>query len=138
MGRRRLARFVPLCLLLASACRRESTTTPPEPAATPAAEAGLPDRDPALAHRLVEQEGGVLLDVRTPEEFAEGHVEGAHNVPHDQISARIDEIEQLTGGEADTPIVVYCKSGARAGTAKQTLLEHGYSRVTNVGGMSDW
>ncbi|MCA9706493.1 MAG: DUF1587 domain-containing protein [Myxococcales bacterium] len=49
-----------------------------------------------------------------------------------------DEIERLVGAAKHTPIVVYCRSGRRSGIAKQVLLEHGYTRVTNLGGMSAW
>jgi len=131
-------------LLVCASCER--TTAPaeaePAPAATPATEpapaAGLPDRDRALAHRLVEQEGGILLDVRSAKEFAEGHLPNAHHIPHDDVPARIEEIEQLLGGDKNTPIVVYCHSGHRAGIAKESLVEHGFSRVTNLGGKDDW
>jgi phage shock protein E len=87
---------------------------------------------------LVRQEGAVLLDVRTPEEFAEGHVEGAKNIPHDQIDARAAELDELQGGDKTTPIVVYCRSGRRAGVAKQSLIAGGRTQVTNLGGLSDW
>lgn len=80
----------------------------------------------------------MLLDVRTPEEFAEGHVDGAINIPHDQIDAHAAEIDGLQGGDMAKPIVVYCRSGGRAGVAKQSLMQGGRSQVTNLGGLSDW
>jgi phage shock protein E len=106
--------------------------------AEPAEAAALADRDPELACRLVREEGAVLLDVRTPEEFAEGHVEGAVNIPHDQIDAQAAEIDALQGGDKGKPIVVYCRSGKRAGVAKQSLIDGGRTQVTNLGGLSDW
>ncbi len=133
--------------LLALGCSNTPAETPktadaPEggaPEAPGQAEAdGLPDRDPVLAKRLVEEEGAVLLDVRTPEEYAEGNVEGSVNIPHDQIDAQLAEIEALTGGDKDKAIVVYCRSGGRAGKAKTALQAAGYTRVTNVGGMKDY
>ncbi len=99
---------------------------------------GLPDRDPAVARRLVRDEGAVLLDVRTPDEFAEGHVKGAVLVPHDEVSPRIPEILALANEDQATPIVVYCRAGGRAGLAKQTLLDAGFANVSNLGGMGDW
>ncbi|WP_374515561.1 rhodanese-like domain-containing protein [Niveibacterium sp.] len=75
----------------------------------------------------------VVIDVRTPEEFAAGHVEGAMNVPYEQIGGRI---AALAPGK-DTPVVLYCKSGRRAGIALQTLREMGYSKVENFGGFED-
>lgn len=75
----------------------------------------------------------VVIDVRTPEEFAAGHVEGAMNVPYEQIGGRI---AALAPGK-DTPVVLYCKSGRRAGIALQTLRDMGYSKVENFGGFED-
>lgn len=98
----------------------------------------LPDRDPALAKRMIEDEGGILLDVRTPEEFDEAHLPGAVNVSHDELEAQLSEIEALTGGDKSKPIVTYCRSGNRAGKARKTLEAAGYTNVTNVGGMTDY
>lgn len=113
-----------------------------EPAACPAdtltsAASGLPDHDPALARRLVAS-GGLLLDVRTGEEYANRHIEGAVNIPIGELKGRLAEIERLTGSDKRTPIVVYCASGRRAQQAKDVLLEAGYEQVTNLGGIDDW
>ena len=121
-------------------CDRKSETDAPASSATPGAGEApetLPDRDSALAHRLVE-EGALLLDVRTPQEYAQGHIEGAVNIPHDQVADEIEQIAELTGGDEGKAIVVYCRSGRRSGLAKETLAEHGYGRVSNLGGMSNW
>jgi len=124
--------------LLALGC----SPAPTDAAKTSADQAGsadaLPDRDPALAKKLVEEEHAVLLDVRTPEEYAEGNLEGSVNIPHDQIDAKMAEIETLTSGDKGHAIVLYCRSGARAGKAKAALQAAGYTRVTNVGGMTDY
>ena len=109
----------------------------PAPAEASANGGGLPDGDPDLARRLVE-EGAVLLDVRTPEEFGAGHVEGAVNVHVEELDARMHEIEALTGGDRSKPIVVYCSTGYRAGIAKEKLLAAGFEMVTNLGGIDDW
>ena len=108
-----------------------------DPAASAAHESGLSDRDPELARRLV-AEGALLLDVRTPEEFGARRIEGAVNIPVDDLDGRMGEIESLTGGDETTPIVVYCATGRRAGIAKQKLLAAGYGQVTNLGGIDDW
>ena len=134
----RVVLAIPL-LLLAGCPKADDAVGPTANQAQKAEKAdGLPDRDPALAHRLVEQDGAVLLDVRTPEEYAEGHVDGAVNIPHDALPSRISEVETLADSDKSTPIVVYCRSGHRAGIAKQSLLDAGFQRVTNLGGMSDW
>jgi len=124
-----------LTLPLAPACSKE----PPAPPAAGAAQgkAALPDRDPALAHRLV-GEGAVLLDVRTPEEYGERHLDGAVNIPVGDLGGRLSEVEKLTGGDKNKPIVVYCQTGGRAARAKTALVEAGYTQVTNVGGIGDW
>ncbi len=127
--------------VLAIGCSPSASNTPaPAEPATQAADASgsLPDRDPALAKRMIEEEGGILLDVRTPQEFDEAHLEGAVNLSHDQIESQLAEIEALTGGDKSKPIVTYCRSGNRAGKARTTLEAAGYTNVTNVGGMTDY
>ena len=74
--------------------------------------------------------GALLVDARTPEEFASGHLEGAINIPHDQTVARIAEF----GSDKDRSIVVFCRSGNRSGQAQGFLEEHGFSSVHNGGG----
>lgn len=127
--------FLAVALSL-SAC--SSTTPQLEAPTSSAAPASLPDRDPALAKRMIEEEGGILLDVRTPEEFEEAHLPGAVNVSHDQLESQLTEIETLTEGDKSKPIVTYCGSGKRAGAARKTLEAAGYTNVTNVGGMTDY
>ena len=152
MPLRRLGNTLGSCLVV-GACSSNPPApaeTPPSPAQAPASptaksaepsaatKTGLPDRDPALAHRLVEEEGALLLDVRTPDEFAAGHIEGARNIPHDQLRSRLDEVRTLVDGNLSAPIVVYCRSGRRSGMAKETLLSADFEQVTNLGGMNDW
>jgi phage shock protein E len=120
--------------MVVPACSQEPA---PRPAEQGKAAAGLPDRDPALAHKLV-SEGGVLLDVRTPDEFAGRHIDGAVNIPVGELSGRLGEIEKLTGGDKQKPIVVYCQTGGRASRAKGVLTSAGYTQVTNLGGVDDW
>lgn len=74
----------------------------------------------------------ILIDVRTPQEFAEGHIAGSVNIPFDQISFRLDEIP------TDMPVVVYCRSGNRSAIAARTLVENDYSQVYDMGGILSW
>ncbi|EDM78146.1 Rhodanese domain protein [Plesiocystis pacifica SIR-1] len=97
----------------------------------------LPDRDPQLARRLV-AEGALLLDVRTQAEYDEHHLENALLIPHVEVAARLGEILDRQGGDKDKPIVVYCRRGGRAGTAKAVLEQSGFTAVTNVGGITDY
>ena len=83
------------------------------------------------AHRLV-AEGATLVDVRTPAEYAAGHIEGAVNIPVHELAERIGEIP------ADEPVVVYCASGNRSATAAEVLRDKGYAEVEDLGGMSRW
>ena len=86
--------------------------------------------DGAEAHRLVAA-GATLVDVRTPEEFADGHAEGARNIPVHEVASRAGEISR------DHPVVVYCASGARSAQAAATLSRMGY-RVHDLGTLNAW
>lgn len=139
-------RLGPVFASISLVCLACSSTPEPAPGgerqASEQASEGFPpgpyeDRDPKLAKRLVEA-GALLLDVRTAEEFAAGHVEGALNIDHSQVPARLEEIEGLVEGDRHRPIVVYCRSGRRSGMAKQALEAAGFDRVTNLGGYRDW
>lgn len=80
-------------------------------------------------------EGVLILDVRTPEEFAAGHVPEAVNIPHDQLAARLPELDAAKS----SPIVVYCERGGRAKKAEGLLLGAGYRDVLHLDGdMSAW
>lgn len=74
----------------------------------------------------------LLIDVRTPEEFAGGHIEGALNIPVEALAGRLGEVP--TG----QPIVVYCRSGNRSATASQILADAGYSGIYDLGGLQSW
>jgi len=81
----------------------------------------------------------LILDVRTPEEYAGGHVPGAVNVPHTEVAARLDEIGAEVEGDPSRPVVVYCERGGRAAKAEAELLEAGFTQVLHLeGDMSDW
>lgn len=74
-----------------------------------------------------------VLDVRTPKEFAEGHVPGAVNIPYDQVASHLGEIPK------DDEIVLYCHSGRRAGLAAEELEANGYTRLAHLeGDMTGW
>ncbi|HJK91109.1 MAG TPA: rhodanese-like domain-containing protein [Polyangiaceae bacterium LLY-WYZ-15_(1-7)] len=77
------------------------------------------------------QEGAILLDVRTPGEFQGGHIEGARNIPVQELSARLGELEE------GADVVVYCRSGARSARAAGMLRERGHE-VLDLGAMSSW
>ena len=72
----------------------------------------------------------IWIDVRTPKEFDGGHLEGAHNVPVEQIAGQISTLVP----NKDTPVMLYCRSGRRAEQARKLLLQQGYTHVENKGG----
>jgi phage shock protein E len=74
----------------------------------------------------------LLLDVRTPEEFAEGHIAGAINIPLDELEGRLSEVP------TDAPVVVYCRTGARSAQAASLLEDAGYTQIHDLGGITDW
>ncbi len=77
------------------------------------------------------KDGALIIDTRTPAEFAAGHIKGAINIPYDAIGKSIEGHEPLHS----KPIIVYCHSGARSAAAKKSLEGIGYTRVVNGGGL---
>jgi len=74
----------------------------------------------------------LLIDVRTPKEFASGHIQNAINIPVETLQTRLDEVP------GDAPVVVYCRSGNRSASAAQILVENGYQQIYDLGGIKDW
>ena len=74
----------------------------------------------------------LLVDVRTPQEFNSGYIEGAVNIPLQELAQRADEIPQ------DQPVVLYCRSGNRSSSAAKMLASAGYEQVYDLGGVIDW
>jgi phage shock protein E len=72
----------------------------------------------------------VVLDVRTPAEFAAGHVPGARNISHDLLSSRLAELEPLR----DKQVVLYCRSGRRTLLAADVLHAAGFTRLAHLEG----
>jgi phage shock protein E len=70
----------------------------------------------------------VIIDVREPDEFKEGHVESAINLPLGKLMRGADELVDMP---KDTHLIVYCRSGGRAGMAKKALQERGFANVVN-------
>jgi rhodanese-related sulfurtransferase len=84
---------------------------------------------------MLNKEHGVLLDVRTPEEFAEGHISGAININYndEKFSAALDTLDK------NKPYEVYCRSGKRSGASATMMSEKGFKKVYNLeGGILKW
>jgi rhodanese-related sulfurtransferase len=89
-----------------------------------------------LKSRLAKAEPTVIVDVRSPEEFAAGHVAGAINIPHDQVVTRAGE---LAAHKSDGNVVLYCRSGRRTALAVEALEARGYTGLKHlIGDMQGW
>ena len=80
------------------------------------------------------EEGYIILDVRTQEEYDQGHIPGATQISHEEIAEKADEV--LT--DKDQLILVYCRSGRRSKIAAEALVELGYTNIKEFGGIIDW
>jgi len=98
----------------------------------PRLSSAAPQVDPDRARQLV-AEGGLMVDVRTPAEFRQGHVPGAVNIPLQELGRRLAEL-----GPRDQSIVLYCRSGQRSAHARQILVDAGHEAVHDLGAMSRW
>ena len=87
------------------------------------------------AKRIMDnEEGYIILDVRTQEEYDEGHIPGAIVISHEEIAEKAEEV--LT--DKDQLILVYCRSGRRSKIAAEALAELGYTNIKEFGGIIDW
>lgn len=77
--------------------------------------------------------GAVLLDVRTAEEYHNGHIDGSVNVPLDRISFIVNTVR-----DKNTPLYVHCLSGGRSGQAVSYLKKIGYMNAKNIGGIAEY
>ncbi|WP_241154289.1 rhodanese-like domain-containing protein [Staphylospora marina] len=90
-----------------------------------------------LSARFEQLDGdfSLLVDVRTEEEFAEGHIPGAILIPHDQMERRWEEVAAYR----DEPVLLICRSGRRSLMAAEVLAGRGFAKVYNLkGGMLEW
>lgn len=77
------------------------------------------------------EKGAMVVDVRTPEEFAEGHLENAVNFPLSSLGQYVHDLDK------DAPLVLYCRSGRRSGAAYQYLVKQGFTNLHNAGGYEE-
>ena len=111
-----MSRLTAICFLLVAIAAGMATRAEPP--------VNLPVELPADA---------VWIDVRTPAEYEQGHLEQARLIPFDGIQAGVAGMQLAK----DTPIFLYCSVGGRAEKARQSLLAQGYTNVVNVGGLDD-
>jgi rhodanese-related sulfurtransferase len=136
MRNARFVAFVATVFIAAASIADQAGPTAGQLASAPAAAgASLPLISPqALLERQSKKDPSLfVLDVRTPKEFAEGHVPGAVNVPHDQVASQLAQIPK------DKDVVLYCRSGRRAGLAAGVLEANGYKELKQLqGDMEAW
>lgn len=136
-----------LLVLLLGACSAPAAEAPAAaaPAAAAPAEAAAVEAasaasaaPQAIAPAAYQEQYGTtgaahqLIDVRTAEEFASGHIPGAINIPVQELGQRLDEVA------TDQPIVLYCRSGNRSTQAATLLSQQGYTGIYNLGGITSW
>lgn len=98
-------------------------------------QASYRELDAAAAQRFIVSSKPVILDVRTPAEFYDGHIVGARLIPVQQLAARLGELDGLEQRQ----MLVYCRSGNRSTVAAKILIDNGFERVSNLrAGLIDW
>jgi phage shock protein E len=126
-------------VLNVAACSSSSTaeTEATAPAAQGAAQAVVQVQHltPAAFAEAARQQGTILVDVRTTEEYAAGHIEGARNI---DVEAA-DFAQRIAALDKSASYALYCKSGHRSGIAAQQMLAAGFTRVVDLaGGIAAW
>lgn len=87
------------------------------------------------ATRIMNQDNGVVLDLRTAKEFDEGHIANAINIPYSELATRIKELNK----HKESPLIVVCKMGQHSSAANKTLTEYEFVDVKRLdGGMAEW
>jgi rhodanese-related sulfurtransferase len=91
--------------------------------------------DPLGATALINHEDAVVLDVRSMNEFKDGHIVNAINIPLNSLNTNLKQLEK----HRDKPIVAVCRSGSRSGSACRLLKKQGFEHAKNLrGGMMAW
>jgi rhodanese-related sulfurtransferase len=141
MGRRWIITGILMIMFVAVLAAVVLFVLPPAP--TPAVAPGSPDESaanapagglitPAEYQSTFVDSPHFLLDVRTPEEFAGGYIDGAVNISLQELADRLNDVPK------DQPVVLYCRSGNRSAQAADLLREAGYTQVYDLGGVIQW
>jgi rhodanese-related sulfurtransferase len=89
---------------------------------------------PETAKAMMDADSVIILDVRTQEEYDEGHIEGAMLIPDFEVAKRAAELLP----DKNAVILVYCRAGRRSERAARILVDMGYTAVYDFGGIMDW
>ena len=96
---------------------------------------GITALNPTEAMQLINHDDAVILDIRESGEYQEGHIPDSRNFPFSGLKGRLRELEKLKS----KPIIVYCRSGARAASVANLLKKSGFQTVHNLsGGLTAW
>ncbi len=119
-------RQLSLAVLAASLSLAACAQTTPSPSASMTA-------SPAASAPASQKAPGIWIDVRTPDEYSQGHLQDVANIPLQEFAERI----QAAVPDKNAAVHLYCRSGRRSGQAAQIMRELGYTNVTNQGGYED-
>lgn len=131
----RLLLSLSAALVFFGGCDRASSEAADSSAETTAEQAAAPapGRVSGSEARDLVAKGAMLIDVRTPGEYASGHIDGAVNIPIGEFDQRRQDLETIDG-----PIVVYCQTGGRSASAYEKLRQMGHEQVFDMGGIGEW
>lgn len=101
-------------------------------ACTPSATSGMISPSDYVSQYQSTGAAHLLVDVRTPEEYADGHIAGSVNIPLAELGNQLSLIPQ------DIPVIVYCRSGSRSAQAATLLKDAGYTNISDMGGIVGW
>jgi phage shock protein E len=132
--RRHTAAAVLLALIsttaLLSGCGGEEAVPIPEAVA-----GQVTQIDSAQGRAIIDEGGALVVDVRSVDEYRSGHLVGAQSIPVEDEELWLTRTEPL---DRDRPTVVYCRSGRRSAIAAQKLVDAGFTKVYDLGGVEDW
>lgn len=123
-----------LSVILLAACTGETNNTAAPSVSADDTAAVYKTISPAEAKELLGDDGAILVDVRTQEEYDEGYIPGAVLLPLDDITQKAQSVLP----DKDATIIIYCRSGRRSALAADELLNMGYKTVYDLGGIIDW
>ncbi|MFK8068740.1 MAG: rhodanese-like domain-containing protein [Gammaproteobacteria bacterium] len=96
---------------------------------------GASSVDPSEATRLLNRENAIVVDIRSPDEFSEGHILNAKNIPYSEFETRTAELEKLR----DRPMIICCKTGTSTNVAIANLKKMGFENLHRLkGGIDNW
>ena len=135
MGKVFLGLGILAIVLVVAGCAGQSKPEAAAVTSAPVARAQYRKISPQEAKSMMADKTVTILDVRTEEEFAQGHIEGAILIPNETITTTV---RPTALNDLNAVILVYCRSGSRSGQAAKKLVALGYTQVYDFGGIIDW